>query len=122
MCYIVIEAKERPLGFLSNAVLTPEYSCTDIPLIEDSVSLIYDFEHCGSLRVCMCVCGRERRGKKKQERLCVCVSNRESRNIPHTCKSVLCVYCTYEAQHLALHRRWPTRAKSENDLSAMNST
>lgn len=31
---------ERPLGVLSNAVLTPEYSCTDTPLTEDSEPLI----------------------------------------------------------------------------------
>lgn len=36
MCCIVIEARERPLGVLPNAVLTPEYSCTDLPLTEDS--------------------------------------------------------------------------------------
>ncbi len=50
---IVIEASKRPVGLLSNAVLTPEYSCTDKPLIEYSEPLIYDWEHCRSL--CMSV-------------------------------------------------------------------
>lgn len=48
MCCIVIEARERPLGVLPNAVLTPEYSCTDLPLIEDSEPLLYVSERCRS--------------------------------------------------------------------------
>lgn len=51
MCCIVIEARERPLGVLPNAVLTPEYSCTDLPLIEDSEPLLYVSARCRS-----CVC------------------------------------------------------------------
>lgn len=45
---MVIEGREWPLGFLLNAVLGPEYSCTDIHLIEDSESPIHVFEHCRS--------------------------------------------------------------------------
>lgn len=53
---MVIEGREWPLGFLANAVLGPEYSCTDICLIEDSESHV--FEHCRSRCVFVGVHGR----------------------------------------------------------------
>lgn len=111
MCCIVIEAGERPLGVLPNAVLTPEYSCTDVPLIEDSEPLLYVSERC---RSCVCfpsVCvgiekveGDERKGI------------RGSMDTSHPCSK--CSTCIHTgAQHLAVHRLQLTRPVCENDLS-----
>lgn len=87
---IVIEAREWPLGFGSNAVLTPEYSCTDIALIEPHY--IYDFEHSRCLCVCVCVDWRKRRKTKEKGvrgGLCACMSLSTRRKSSPPCRGVL---------------------------------
>ena len=85
---ILIEARERPQGFLSNAVLTPEYSFMDVHLIEDPEP---PYIWLWTLCVYVWEWVVDDKSKGKAERVCACMNIRKS-NICYTFKSSVCAH------------------------------